>query len=262
MIYLITALDAEARPLIEHYRLKRCYDLPYTVYRNDSTLLLVTQMGSKNAMMAVSALLGWCQPKESDCVINIGICGAPEEFSIGEALLIHQIIDQNRSYYPDILYSHFLRESSLMCLNTPQDIRLNTPVDMESSGIFQAASRFFKLHQMAYLKIVSDHFQPETLTKEGAMTLIQNHIGTIDSLISQLNSVHGTPPLFTSEERIQIECLKTHFTKSQGDAIEDALAYYRLKSPGKPLHLEYGPIPGSKRERNILHERIIAALTA
>lgn len=261
MIYLITALDAEARPLIEHYRLKRCYDLPFTVYRNDSVLLLVTQMGSKNAMMAVSALLGYALPSVNDILINIGICGAPEEFPIGEALLIHQIINRDRCYYPDILYSHSLHESSLMCLDTPQETRLNTPVDMESSGIFQAASRFFKLHKIAFLKIVSDHFQPETVTKEGTITLIKDHIATIESLISQLNSVRTTISLFTPQERTQIEHLKTHFTKSQGDAIEDALTYHRLKSPEKALYLEFEPIPGSKRERNILHERIIATLT-
>jgi len=262
MIYLITALDAEARPLIEHYRLKRHYRLPYTVYTNDTMLLLVTQMGSKNAMMALSALLGWRQPNSNDILLNIGICGAPAAFAIGEALLIHQILDQDRRYYPDILYPHPLRESPLMCLDTPQEGTATTPVDMESAGIFQAASRFFKLHRIAFLKIVSDHFEPAAVTKEGVMSLIRNRITVIESLITQLLNVQKNGVPFTQEERERIEHLKTFFTKSQSDALEDALAYFRLKSPDEPLHLPDEAIPHSKRERSSLHERIIALLTA
>ena len=157
MIYLITALDAEARAIIEHYRLKRVFPLPYTLYEGENTLLLVTGRGKTNALMAVSALLGWRRPSSEDTLINVGICGAPNSFSIGEPLLVHQITDGERRYYPDILYSHSLRETSLICVDTPQAFPCEAPVDMESAGIFCAASKFFKLHQMAFLKIVSDH---------------------------------------------------------------------------------------------------------
>lgn len=262
MVYLITALDAEARPIIEHYRLKRSYALPYTLYSNDSMVLLVTQVGSKNAMMALSSLLGWRKPDTSDILINIGICGGPEIFPIGEPLLVHQIIDDNRHYYPDILYAHSLHETPLLSVDTPKDIPLGIPVDMESSGIFQAASRFFKIHQIAFLKIVSDHFNPESVTKDGVITLIKNQLSTIDFLIAQLQGISDNHQLFTSEERDSIEHFKTHFTKSQSDSLEDALTYYRLKSPEKPLIFPSESLPSSKRERSKLHEHLIATLTA
>lgn len=261
MIYLITALDAEARPLWEYYRLKRDTSLPYTLYRSEEMVLLVSGMGRTNALMALSALLGWRIPEQKDILINIGICGAPSEYRIGEALLIHQILDGDRRYYPDILYSHPLRETSMRCVDTPQSLCGDCPVDMESSAIFQAAERFFKLHQMAFLKIVSDHCTPESVTKEGVMELLRSHVDTVDTLISRLRAIQKEASLFCADERYTIDVFKTHFTKSQGSALEDALTYFRLRNKGKfpPLN---PLIPNSKRERSLLLEELIATLTA
>jgi len=261
MIYLITALDAEAKPLCDHYRLKRDSSLPYTLYRNDEIVLLVSGIGKANAMMALSALLGWRIPEAGDILVNIGICGAPSEYTIGEALLIHQIFEGERHYYPDILYSHTLREVSLVCIDSPQSIVRDYPVDMESGAVFQAASRFFKLHQIAFIKIVSDHFTPENVTKEGAMELVRSHVNTVDNLMHNLQSVQLDSTLFTAEERVKINALKEHFTKSQGDALEDALCYFRLKNPEQSLKVDH-EIPHSKRERSQLLETLIHTFTA
>ena len=261
MIYLVTALDAEARTLVDHYRLKRDTTLPFTLYRNEAMFLLVSQPGKMQTMMALSALLGYAIPGDDDILINVGICGAPDRFSIGEALLIHQIIDERRNYYPDILYPHPWNESELLCLDAPQDGAVEHPVDMESAAVFLAASKFFKLHRIAFLKIVSDHFTPETVTKEGVVSLMQRHVDSVDMLISALSSVYTQPRLFTPEERAEIDQLKEYFTKSQGDALEDAFCYYRLKSPAKDLIWPRYPLPDSKRERSSVHEQLVAALT-
>lgn len=261
MKYIITALDAEARVFIEHYSLKRNFDLPYTLYKNDDMILLVCGMGKMSALMATSALLGYRIPKKEDILLNIGICGAPNEFSIGEALIIHQILDNGRNYYPDILFSHALRETSLLCVNAPQSEPTEFPVDMESAGVFLAASKFFKLHQMVFLKIVSDHFTPEKITKEGTIDLIRSHLNTISDLLSSVEAIVPALAIFTEDEHNCIEAFKQHFTKSQGDALEDALCYFRLKNPNDAIQLPYA-LPNSKRERSTLLETYIATLTA
>ena len=261
MTYLITALDAEARAIIEHHRLKRITPLPYTLYQGEDIVLLITGMGKHNALMALSALLGWKIPKPTDFLINIGICGAPLEYEIAEALLIHQIIDHEKRYYPDILYPHLFRETSLLCVDAPQSHTSEFPVDMESAALFQAASRFFKLHQIAFVKIVSDHFTPEHVTKEGVIQIIASKLSLIDDLILSFKTVHSTPSFFSDKERTRIESFKSHFTKSQGDSIEDALCFFRLKNPAKPLSLP-SDIPNSKRERSMLLEEYITTLTA
>ena len=260
MNYIVTALDGEARALIEARSLKRDYVLPYPLYRNDDTLLLVSGMGKTNALMAVSALLGWRRPGAADSLINIGICGAPLGYTIGEALLIHQIIEGERFFYPDILYSHSLREASLMCVDMPQNAPCGYPVDMESSAVFRAAERFFKLHQMAFIKIVSDHCDPQSVSKEGSIALIQKQLSAIDEVSVGLNALCRVEELFTTEEREKIEWLKEHFTKSQGFALEDALTYFRLRKKTEPIVLNVS-IPNSKRERNQLFESLITTFT-
>lgn len=260
MIYLITALDAEAKAIVEHYRLKRDTSLPYTLYRGEDILLLVTGIGKINTLMSVSTLLGWRIPERKDILINIGICGAPSTFEIGEPLLIHQIIDNGRCYYPDILYTHTLRESTLTSVESPQASASTFPVDMESAGVFQAASRFFKLHQIAFLKIVSDHFEPHNVTKEGVMALLKSHIPTVEILFASLKSIASVPPLFSEQEHHRITLWKRHFTIAQGVKLDDALHFFRLKYPTHDIPFPNEDIPHSKRERSTLHEHFISIL--
>lgn len=262
MKYIITALDVEARVLIEHYSLKRNHDLPYPLYCNDDTILIVCGVGKTNALMATSALLGYRIPGSGDTLLNIGICGAPQTFSIGEALLIHQIMECEKHYYPDILYTHSLRESALICVHAPQSVPAKFPVDMESAGIYLAASKFFKLHQIAFLKIVSDHFEPHYVSKESVLTLINSCMNTIAAFIEAFGRVSTTPPLFTSEEKKRIDQIKSYFTHTQGSQLDDALHYYRLRLPHKPLPYLPVEIPSSKRERSKLHEELIRILVS
>lgn len=261
MKYIITALDAEARVFCDRFSLKRNFDLPYTLYTDAETILLVCGMGKMNALMATSALLGYRIPQEGDILLNVGICGAPEEYAIGDALLIHQIIDTERRYYPDILYTHSLQETALICVDTPQSSASEFPVDMESAGIFLAASKFFKLHQMAFVKIVSDHFSPLSITKEGVIELFASHASTLEEILRILQNATVTTELFTRDERGEIETFKNHFTKSQGDSLEDALCFFRLKNAHGSILLP-DEISNSKRERSVLLEKCIATLTA
>lgn len=262
MIYIVTALDAEARPLIETYSLTRNHILPYTLYTGDEAIVLVCGMGKANAMMATSALLGYRIPQKGDILLNIGICAAPESFSVGEMAVVHQIIDHDRRTYPDILYPHSFRETPLLCVDAPQSTPLPYPADMESAGIFNAARAFFKLHRMAFVKIVSDHFEPHRVTRETAEELIRTNLENIRTVIDSLHRVSAEQNLFTTEEEKAIETLKTCFTHAQGVKLDDALYYFRLRFPGKPLPLNVGELPLSKRERSILHEQLILALVS
>lgn len=262
MTYLFTALDAEARPLIEHYRLKRCYDLPYTLYTGDNIILCVSGIGPENAMMAVSAVLGYRIPQTHDTMINIGICAAPATYPVGTGIIIHQIQTPRQTYYPDILFSHPFCESSIVCSDQAADSAHPYPLDMESSGVFRAASRFFKLHRIVVFKIVSDHFHPDQVTKEGVIDLVSHHCASIDFLIEALDSVPDSPKLFDLEESSRIERLKEFFTVSQGIKLDEAFCYFRLKHPQKPLPFSDDTLPHSKRERSLAYERLIATLTA
>jgi len=261
MTYFVIALEAEARPLIEHFKLKRTSILPFPVYLGEDMILLVTGQGKENAMMGTSSLCGYRRPDPDDILINIGICGAPKHYPLGELLIIHQICDAHRTYYPDILYAHTFYETSVLCVNQAIESVQNQPVDMESAGIFLAASRFFKLHQMAFAKIVSDHFEPLSVTKENVIELIKHNISKIDTLLNAIQSVQHANNLLSSEEKTQLETLKSYFTLSQANQLEEAIYYFKLKKSSGYIPFPSDDIPNSKRERSQLHEKLIYLLT-
>ena len=267
MLYITTALSAEARPLIEHYKLTRIYSLPYTMFENEEIKLVITGMGMENAMMATSAFLGYFHPKKDDIFLNIGICAAPKEFSISEAVLAHQLTcktpQKEHSYYPDILFEHNLRESELLCVETPVQKPLYAPTDMESYGIYKAACRFFDTHEMLFFKVVSDHFEPLHVNKELATELIQNHLPSLESIIHSAKYVSKAKPLFEKEEDHLIEAISTSLTKSQSDAFYDACCYFKLHYQ-TDLQKSGITIPQTKltkQGRSEYYEQLIKTLT-
>lgn len=261
MTYIITALHAEARAFLDAYSFKRIDTLPFPLYENEEILLAVTQMGRDNAMIATAALLAYRIPDENDILLNVGICAAPTRYEIGSLLLIHKITHNNHSYYPDMLLSHPFQESDLISVDTPQSEPLESPVDMEAYAVFKTASRFMQLHQMLFIKIVSDHFEPEKVTKDDALELIAAKISQIQTLMQAQKNLFHTTPLFTHEETELIESFKSVLTKSQCSQLDDALNYFRLKEK-RPLHVSLFETKHlkHKKERGAAFEQLVRSL--
>ena len=263
MLYILTALSAEAKPIVEKLRLKRVYDLPYTLFENEHTKLIVSGIGSENAMMTTSALFGYAKPHPDDLFINVGICAAPANYALGEALLIHKITYKERFFFSDILFEHSLQESDLTCKDIAVDTLQNTPVDMESYGVFTAASRFLDTHQILFFKVVSDHFEPSSVTKELAHELISKNLVKFQEIISASKSIRVQKELFDIEEKKLIEAISLSLTLSQSNAFYDACCYYKLHHK-KPLHVSSITPPQtklSKLQRSGYLEQLIKTLT-
>ncbi len=261
MKYLITALHPEAKAFIDTMHLTRIDDLPFATYRNDDTLLVICGCGYTNALMATAALLGHQPPNKGDLLINVGICAAPEHFAIDELLLAHKLTYQKRSAYPDMVVKHPYNECELTTVDTAQEALHVTPVDMEAHAVFSAASRFMQLHQMLFVKVVSDHFEPASVTKTTAHSLIASHIEAIESLIEQQMRLIADEPLFSTEEYALIETVKSRFSVSQQQRLDDALCYFKLHT-NSPLPQGFA-IPEAwthKKEQGAALESLIAAL--
>jgi hypothetical protein len=70
-----TALVAEAKPIIGHFKLTCKEKQPFNLYVNDDIALIVSGMGSKNTHAALAYALSLYEP----CVaINIGIAGCSD----------------------------------------------------------------------------------------------------------------------------------------------------------------------------------------
>ncbi len=261
MLYFIIAHSAEAQPVIQHFKMQRVYKFSYTMFEADNVRLIICNAGIDNAMMATSVLLAHYIPTNNDLLINIGICGAPGE--IGTMLLVHKITHNHHSYFPDILFKHDLQEISLKTVDMPSANISDNAVDMEAYGIYKAASRFFKAHQMIFLKIISDNFQPESITKETAKKLISSKTAIMQNTINQALNVFKKDDILSSQEIELIKIIAKKLTKTQNDALLDACRYYKLhyKKPLPQIDIQPFMTKTTKQQRSTYLNELIQILT-
>lgn len=120
MLYLITALYAEAKPMIVHFSLKKNHHYIHsTVYENEQITLLITGVGKLSAAIALTELLTQKPPAKHDIVCNIGIAACAEEENVGQLFLCHSITDVStkRTFYPDLLFLAPCQTASLVTVD-------------------------------------------------------------------------------------------------------------------------------------------------
>ncbi len=146
MIYIIVALKAEAQAFVDKYKLKN--------YKNDHIEVFISGMGADAMMQTTTKVLETFS--QNDVIINVGICGASQNYTIG------QLIDA--------------RYEKITCINYEATDAKYDIVDMESSGFIDATK---DVKNSFIFKVVSDHFEPKTVTKDMAKKLIFNQIDEI-----------------------------------------------------------------------------------
>ncbi|MCK9492390.1 MAG: hypothetical protein M0Q24_09875 [Sulfurimonas sp.] len=154
MIYVICALKCEAQAFIDKYKLDKSK-------KNELIAIIVSGVGKQNMQDATSRVV--LEMQSNDIILNVGICGANESFEIGE------LVDAS--------------EHRLTCVdNEVSQSDVYTLVDMESDGFLKATK---DVKNSYIFKIVSDHFQPKSITKEFAKSLVFNAIDDINRLLKQ-----------------------------------------------------------------------------
>ena len=162
MLYLITALYAEAKPVIAHLSLKKNnHYIHSTVYENEQVTLLITGIGKLSAAIALTELLTEKPPAKHDILCNIGIAACAEQENINPLFLCQSITDASteRTFYPDLLFSAPCNMASLVTVDrvlTAEQLTQPVLYDMEAYGICQAALRHFTCERMFFFKVVSD----------------------------------------------------------------------------------------------------------
>lgn len=176
MITICAALEPEVSWLKERYELKKVTsDLFYSEENN--MRLLITGIGPMRAAISVAALFGSDKGRDlsRDVLINIGSCGAECQGKrvVGEIYRINKISDElnHKTYYPDMIINTGFKEAEIVSDNkifrydkdfeglSGSDVILH---DEEASGIYLAAIRFLKQHNIIFLKVVSD----DSLTRD------------------------------------------------------------------------------------------------
>jgi len=202
MISIVTALDCEARPLIQHFKLQRCQSFkPFPLYTGENIKLAVSGIGKLNALSVTSAMAGiqagdkLTQHSHISEIawLNVGI-GGHALHEVGSAFLVHKVTDdndKNKTFYPvwagkwPCSSTNLMTVSELAC-----DYSHHTIHDMEGSGFCEAASRYSTVELVHLLKIVSDNKAQsvELIDKSMVTKIVEEQIPLIVSVIELLQT--------------------------------------------------------------------------
>lgn len=161
MLYIVTALYIEAKPLISLFNLKK--DNSYTkfqVFSNEDVKLIISGTGKVRSATALTYLISKEDIKKNDYIVNIGFVASNKNSQLGDIVYISKIQNaySDFDFYPEMIYKHNFLEGSLTTFDSIVEKKIeNTEyIDMEAYGFFQTASIFFKKDKIIVLKIVSD----------------------------------------------------------------------------------------------------------
>lgn len=168
MTYIVTALKPEAQAFVDKYKLSKNKLGDFTLFKNKNMHIIVSGIGSLNAKKATEKLIETFKKNDDDIYLNIGICGGYKNYSIGELVEVGAIIYNNETF---VLNKN--TTTKINCLNNEMSQNIHKLVDMESFGFYEAT---INKNNVYMYKVVSDHFEPNKVTKEGTKSLIFNVI--------------------------------------------------------------------------------------
>lgn len=243
MIMIFTALYCEAQPLIQYYHLKKNNDINrFQVFQNGDVLLAITGTGSISAAAAVSHICTLFPAENSVFLVNIGVCGAREEYApAGSIFLCNKIIEEatKRTFYPDMLFKHPFSESGIVTCSTvvreaglySDKERIEGLFDMEAAGIYQAAAYYLQPHQTAFLKIVSDYGTRDRLMPEKIAGLMDKNLKVVTDWLESIGKIKFEDRSdFTPEEEACIADMarKLLCSVTMEHRLRQLICYYKL----------------------------------
>ncbi len=228
-IFIYVALPCEAKPLVEHFNLKKDTAIqPFAVYFNRHICLTVTGLG-KNAMAAgVAYTQALFVSVDYPVLVNIGIAGH-KNHALGSLFLIDKItdVDSRKSHYPPMVFTPPCPSASIQTLSRPQlDYDLHHLCDMEASAFYETAARFSTGELIHCLKVISDNESSpaENIHPKQVAALISAHVASIETLLAELSRL---ATLITAPEQPKLfEQLmqRYHFTASEQGQLKDKLS--------------------------------------
>jgi len=192
MINLLVALQAEARPIINHFGLNgRPPVAGFHRYGNPQINLVVTGVGPV-AMAGGVMLLGLDPAATSAAWVNVGIAGHAH-LPIGTPLIASKITDQHSGlrWYPPQVLTADLTTSELVTVAPPSlEYPAQGAVDMESSGFYPTACRFATGELVQCLKVVSDNRDnPSSLLNKAVIgELVGGLLAPLEQLMDRLQA--------------------------------------------------------------------------
>lgn len=270
MINFVIALHAEAKPIIEHFSLKKIQTRqPFPTYTSQDYSLIISGIGRCNSAAAttwLASLSHSTNARTDDIWLNVGIAGHKDQ-PLGKLMCSHKITEQstNKSWYP-VQIKSMVESSNLLTLDqVTTDYIENSLHDMEASGFYASALRFTTTELAQCLKIVSDNNQNsiENISKEFVHELIESNIASIKSVSDYLVeiSLDSLPP-DTLDLDLDLEQSITQrwkFSVTQTRQLQRLLQRYSVIS-GEPepllVKLQSGSLTRAPQVLELIHNEL------
>ena len=192
MILVVTALTAEARPLVAHFQLERVPELePLSIFRGPDLALAVSGVGKEAAAMAVDQLARVVPSGRPAAWLNLGVAGH-RQLEVGTAVMAQAVTDGNsgqvfRLSPPPEVHLEVGEVRTVTHVETQYDS--DSLYDMEAAAFCQRAVTYTPAELVQVLKIVSDNRRTGTLCVSARQVqgLVEQNFPRIDRLISHLH---------------------------------------------------------------------------
>ena len=111
-INFVVALQNEAKPLIEYYKLTLLHHYPFKVYKNENKWLIVSKVGNKMIKKACLHLSEISHSHLNTVWLNVGTAGHLH-YPLGTILIANKIIDDHTKaiYYPSQIIKDNLKST-------------------------------------------------------------------------------------------------------------------------------------------------------
>jgi len=158
--FIFVALPCEAKPLIEHFKLKKELSIhAFSIYRNAHLCLTVTGVGKSAMAAGVAYSLALFPSSALPVLLNIGIAGH-RTHALGSVLATDKIIDQDsgRNYYPQLVATPPCATHTIVTVSRPQlEYPGESLYEMEAAAFYETAVRFSSSELIQCIKIISDN---------------------------------------------------------------------------------------------------------
>ena len=193
---IISALRAEAEPLVNFYKLEQDLSYDYPLYKGEDIRIICTGVGRNNIRRVLINYYSKLSKEPNYQFINIGIAGAKKGVcKVGQCFIIDSISDDKS----DSIYQlHNVFESQILTQNitTVSEPVSNggnkylSLVDMEAHEICTVVDSYDDLENLFIIKIISDFMDVSRkyFSFDTIYDLVDNNISNIDKLLMDLRN--------------------------------------------------------------------------
>ena len=258
--YFFAALPCEAKPLINHFKLKKELSLTaFTIYRSADITLTVTGIGKSAMAAGVAYTLALFPALHMPVLLNIGIAGH-DSHELGTVFALEKITDQEtgRSYYPQLIISPPFPTHTIVTVAQAQpDYATDSLYDMEASAFYEIAIRFSSSELIQCIKIISDNKNnPSTQIKPAQVSLwVSDALPLIEKFSQQLRKLASLDQPANASSYAEI-IVQWHFTNSEKLQLNSLLNKRDVLIKHKPLNLIEMSQSSAKEVLNYLREEI------